>query len=121
MVFVVLCYRTFLRVIHSLHSDVQKAAAGRSNSIITNRDVAKRHVDRDLITQTPAWMDKWGPQIVAEHLTRSPFKCPDWYLDVLLVRFPSLLPPVPFLLCPACTELCADVEFIVRFLFVSST
>jgi hypothetical protein len=52
---------------------------------MTNYDLKKRHVDKDFDAQTPEWMAAHGHRTVALLLNRKVFKCPDWYVDELLV------------------------------------
>lgn len=74
---------------------VQRLCEARCNSIMTNRNESQRRVDPEFSRKTPAWMDKWGPDLVARHLTDKVFKVDDWYVDELLVRYRSL----PYVYC----------------------
>lgn len=65
---------------------MQAICQARCNSILTNRREADRHLDPEFAKATPAWMDKWGPRILARHLTSKAFKVADWYVDELVVR-----------------------------------
>lgn len=69
------------------YTSVQAFMMKRSNSILTNRNDTIRTINPNFDSKTPAWMDKWGHEIVAAHLGVQAFKVPDWYVDELQVGF----------------------------------
>ena len=80
-------HETYLSVL------VQIICKNRQNSVLSNRDEKEGHLDVKFSKHTSAWMDTWGPRIVARHLAHKSFKVPDWCIDDLLVgsRLPHLL------------------------------
>jgi hypothetical protein len=59
-------------------------------------------VDSEFDAATPAWMDMYGHQLVAQMLYTKVFKVPDWYRKELRVRFLFLAPVlncVPTVIC----------------------
>jgi hypothetical protein len=69
---------------------LQSAVAARCKSVMGNSSLAKGYVDSAFEAATPAWMDTYGHQLVAQLLYEKIFKVPDWYLKELRVRFCSL-------------------------------
>jgi hypothetical protein len=64
---------------------MQKSCQGRCNSVLTNRNQGRGHIDEDFAKHNARWLDTWGSRILARHLAANIFKVPDWCVDDLLV------------------------------------
>lgn len=70
---------------------MQTICQNRMNSVNSNCEAESHHIDEEWAKRTEAWVDKYGHQIVAEHLRSKVFRVQTWYVEELRVRFNSCI------------------------------